>query len=293
MKATLALWKREYLEHRGAFLYAPAALLALFSIAVFGTLASNRWQAQGEFVFTTTLKAYEVSLFVAAGLWWLYLMAALFFYFADAFSADGRNNAMLFWKSMPLSDLRILGTKFLAGLLVFPTLILAFGAATGLLLYLAITLAATVMPGLLLSGPADMLAAFGRIGLFALVSLGLSLLWFAPFYAWLGALSTVFRRWCMPLAFLIPGVLILFENLLVRGGPPGGYLGSFLRERLQFGFHGNELQIVLFSDRPVDTMPLIATLVAGIDWLQLGLGLVVAALLVFLASVYRRRVLEK
>ena len=44
----------------------------------------------------------------AVALWLAYLAVALFFYFGDAFSADRRNNAMLFWKSMPVSDLKIL-----------------------------------------------------------------------------------------------------------------------------------------------------------------------------------------
>ena len=53
-------------------------------------------------------------------LWGVYLLVTLFFYFADAFSADRRNNAMLFWKSMPVSDLKMLTSKMLAGLAVLP-----------------------------------------------------------------------------------------------------------------------------------------------------------------------------
>ena len=56
-------------------------------------------------------------------LWFVYLMVALFFYFADAFNADRRNNAMLFWKSMPQSDFKMLMSKMLAGMTILPALI--------------------------------------------------------------------------------------------------------------------------------------------------------------------------
>ena len=67
--------------------------------------------------------AFEVGFLGMGALWFVYLMAALFFYYADAFNADRRNNAMFFWKSMPLSDFKILSSKMLAGLTIFPALI--------------------------------------------------------------------------------------------------------------------------------------------------------------------------
>jgi len=42
MKAMVALIKREYLEHRGAFLYAPLGLLAIFTLAVASALVLNK-----------------------------------------------------------------------------------------------------------------------------------------------------------------------------------------------------------------------------------------------------------
>ena len=59
---------------------------------------------------------FDVGYAGIALLWFGYLLIALFFYFADAFSADRRNNAMLFWKSMPQGDFKILLSKLVAGL---------------------------------------------------------------------------------------------------------------------------------------------------------------------------------
>jgi ABC-2 type transport system permease protein len=295
MKATLALMKREYLEHRGAFLYAPLALLVLFGVAMFGALLSNRVEIGVSVGMPSALKAYEMGVMAMAGLWWVYLLAALFFYFADAFSADSRNNAMLFWKSMPVSDLRVLATKALSGLVLFPAIIVAFALAGAMLLYLGVMVGVTILPAMVPPAPVDILAVLGNIAVLALGYLALSLLWFAPFYAWVGMLSTLFRRWSMPLAFLIPGVAGIIENLFFygRGGPDGGYILSYLRARSQFGFERGELQAAFFSDTPASAPDLLASLVASLDWTQMAIGLVVAVILVVAASEYRRRVLEK
>ena len=50
---------------------------------------------------------YSVSIIV----WLGYLTLMLFVFFASSFSADRKDNALLFWKSIPVSDLEILGTK--------------------------------------------------------------------------------------------------------------------------------------------------------------------------------------
>ncbi|MGV3650015.1 MAG: hypothetical protein ACO1OK_01200 [Devosia sp.] len=295
MNTTLALMKREYLEHRGAFLYAPLIILVLFGLSVAGSLFTDRVDMAVSVGAPTLGKMFEIGLVVMGGLWWAYLMAALFFYFADSFSADSRGNSMLFWKSMPVSDLRVLATKALSGTLLFPAIILAFALASATLLYLAVTVGAVRLPTLVPPLPADALSALANVGALALGYLGLSLLWYAPFYAWVGMLSTVFRRWSMPLAFLIPGIVGIMENLFLygSGGPDGGYILSFLRSRFQFGFERGEMQGALFSDTPISAPALLASLVETIDWTQMGIGLVVALGFIVAASEYRRRVLQK
>jgi ABC-2 type transport system permease protein len=54
----------------------------------------------------------------------------------------------------------------------------------------------------------------------------------APALAWVPGLSTLFRRWSFPLAFLIPGTIILLEfiNSIVgfgEGLPFPGFLGNW------------------------------------------------------------------
>ena len=124
MKSWYTLVHREFLEHRIAFVYVPAALVSvLFTALIVAVFSSTTSIDTGGFVQTPAM-LYEGLFLIVAVLWTGYLLIGLFFYFADSFSADRRNNAMLFWRSMPQSDLKILASKMLAGATIFPLLIL-------------------------------------------------------------------------------------------------------------------------------------------------------------------------
>jgi ABC-2 type transport system permease protein len=290
MKSLVALIKREYLEHRGAFLYAPGVILGIMTLVLVFGIASNRFQMHQEIGVPSALKFFEFGFLAVGALWSMYLFAALFFYYADAFSADRRNNAMLFWKSMPVTDFKMLASKSLAGLTIFPALIFGAYLLTGILIYVVTMITAMILPRLGVPGIFEFLSSGFQIGLFALVSVVAALLWYAPFFAWVGALSTVFRRWSIPLAFLIPGLIGLAENLIFNDtGPRAGYFLSYLRERLQFGIDDLQIERAMFSDTPFNATEMITRFLTTIDWAQLVGGLIVAALLVYASSEYRRR----
>lgn len=292
MKSLVALIKREYLEHRGAFLYAPGVILGIMTLVLVFGIASNRFQWHHEIGLPSAVKVFEFGFLAAGVLWCMYLLAALFFYFADAFSADRRNNAMLFWKSMPVTDFKVLASKMLAGMTIFPALIFAAYLLSGLLIY-AVTVIVAVMALPLLGAPSltEALSSAVQITGFALVALVTALLWYAPFFAWVGTLSTVFRRWSIPLAFLIPGLVGLAENLVLNdpNAPRGGYVLHYLSERLKFGHDNMQFETAIFNDASFDASVMIPRFLAGVDWSQLVGGLIVAAVLVYAASEYRRR----
>lgn len=293
MRTMTALIRREFLEHRGAFLYAPATILLLVTLAFGTALLFNKVRIPYEIGATSALKFFEFGFLGMGTLWFLYLTVTLFFYYADAFSADRRNNSMYFWKSMPVSDLTVLSSKMLAGMTLLPALIFAALIASGILLYGLTGLAVVMMPRLEIPGAPEVLFSSLQLGLYALVYLVLALLWYAPFYAWVGALSTVFRRWSVPLAFLIPGMLGLVENLFFYdAGPRAGYILSFLRWRLEFGpDHGN-FETEVLAALSTDTGAMLQSLLASIDWAQMTGGLIFTALAVYAASEYRRRVIS-
>ena len=287
-----ALLIREYREHRMAFLYFPAGILLLLTISSVSGLFTNRARLALLPLAGNSLKLFEIGDLLIMALWFAYLCITLFFYFGDAFAADRRNNAMFFWKSMPVSDLRILAGKFLAGVTLFPVIIYIAGLIGGLVLFALMSLASALVPGFPAIDAVAMLTSYGQIAIFAAVYIMLALLWYAPFFAWVGALSTAFGRWSIPLALLIPVVFSLLEGVIDFGSAPGGsYVISFLKQRLSFSFDAADMRTALFSNAPLDVPGLIGTLIAGVNWPSLLGGLVFAAVVIYAASEYRRRVI--
>jgi ABC-2 type transport system permease protein len=292
MKSLSALIKREYLEHRGAFLYAPAVIVAILALIVLSGVGFGRFETVARVGVISGAKGFELGFLALSGLWLAYLLIALFFYYADAFSADARNNAMLFWKSMPQSDFKILASKMLAGLTIFPALILVALALSGVVVFIGVVIMLVTNPGITTSDPAAFLASAANMLAFDIGYLALALLWYAPFFAWVGLLSTLFRRWSIPLAFLIPSLVGLAENLLFRNllaAPDAGYVLDYLRQRFNFGFGGEDIWVSVVRDGTFDAGAMFARLVTQLDWPQLVGGIGVAFVLVYLASEYRRR----
>jgi ABC-2 type transport system permease protein len=292
MKSLTALIKREYLEHRGAFLYAPAVILVLLTVIMLSGVGMGRFDAAGKVGIISGAKGFEFGFLALSALWMAYLLIALFFYFADAFSADIRNNAMLFWKSMPQTDFKILASKMLAGLTIFPALIVGALILSGIVVFIGVVILLFTVTGMTPSDPGSFLASATNVLGFDLGYLVLALLWYAPFFAWVGLLSTLFRRWSIPLAFLIPGLVGLAENLLFRNlfaAPDAGFVLNYLRDRMVLPDIGDDIWRGFATDGTFNAVQMLSRLVALIDWSQMVGGVAVAFVLVYLASEYRRR----
>ena len=294
MKSYQALIKRELLEHRGAFLYAPAILLAaLFLLTVFGLITEDPDMMLSSNMSLGGTQLYRYAMAGVFALWSVYLIIALFFYYADSFSADRRNNSLLFWKSMPQSDLKVLTGKALAGITIFPALLLAFAMITGLLVYLISFLVVAKMPFLPMIGPFDMVSNWVQMGIVGAFFFVLNILWYAPLLGWVAGLSTLFQRWSIPLAFLIPGAAVLVEKLTNLGKINASQpIANMLSYRLESGLLGDEKTIEQFSGDSFSAFGLIAQMFGSVNWSDMAIGLVFAALVVYLASEYRRRRIE-
>ncbi len=292
MRALFALIKREYLEHRIAFFYAPIFLIVVVMAGIVLLLTTGRSEFDlpaGAVLASPQL--YEVIIGGIFGIWSVYLLIGLFFYYADAFSADRRNNALLFWKSMPQSDLKILTGKSLSGITIFPALIFVFAVLTALIVWGMLLVFAAQHPVIAAPEPYAAVNSLGRMGVVGAAYFGLTLLWYAPFLAWVAGLSTLFRRWSIPLAILIPAVVILLEFLNSLGRSTGRPVAGFLARRLE-GFP-NEEQALAVLTNPLEGPPALLQLILdSIDWWQMGYGLAFTAVIVVLASEYRRRRIE-
>lgn len=283
MKAFFALMRREFIEHRVSFLYAPLVILGLITLLVLSGAITGHVDATIAGVVPAVPKFYELLYGVALGAWWLYLIAALAFYCSDAFSADRRDNAMLFWKSMPQGDTKVLWSKMMAALLMFPALMLVTMLLSGLV---SIGFAVWASGGVLT--PGELASRFLNMSGVAAAYLVISLLWYAPFFAWVGGLSAVFGRWSIPLAFLIPGLIGLIEEVYRRSSTVLGYLET--RSHLDFG--GIDATRLLLLTPEVRADQMVPFMVGNTDWLAVATGLAFTVLAMTLAGQYRRRVLR-
>jgi ABC-2 type transport system permease protein len=295
MKAFLALLRREWLEHRIAFLYIPAVATAFLLVAMIGTVTSGKVNtlAQGFFPAIPG-PIYAAAYLGVAALWGGYLALMTFFYFADAFNADSRNNAMLFWKSMPQSDLKILLTKLAAGLVMFPLVAFCWLLLSGLVLYGAI-LGLQVYEHIFATSTALTIATNAvNLSGALLAYLVLAIIWYAPALAWVGLLSTIVGRWSIPLAIAIPVALGILENTVDFGQAPlGGYLLHFLQQRMTINFDTAPFIRSPLELAAINASRITGELIAGVDWVEAAAGVAFAFLCIYLASQYRRRVTKR
>jgi ABC-2 type transport system permease protein len=184
-------------------------------------------------------------------------------------------------------------SKLVAGLTILPVLVFIAMLLTGIVAAVASFVAPLVLPVIGAPDLSGTAAAFGQISTLALVYLVLALLWYAPFFAWVGALSTVVGRWSIPLALLVPVVVSLFEGVVDFGSAPGGsYILTYLRQRMSFEFAGEDVERALAGNALGDIPGTAAKIIGGVNWLQLGIGLIFSLAVIYLASLYRRRVIK-
>lgn len=291
MHTMKALIKREFLEHRAAFLYAPTILLSIICVVVVFLLVAGSGELEGEYIIAPTgATMYQIGVTASYLAWSAYLTVALFFYYADSFSADRRNNALLFWKSVPQSDLKILTSKALSGITIFAALIFGFAMITSIIVYLVLVVVSFQHPALNAPGLFEAMRIYVQMGFVAAFYYIVVLLAQAPALAWVAGLSTLFRRWSIPLAFLIPGTLVLLEFInSVIGFGNSRPLAAFL-ERWFEGNYNEELAAqILIGPAGEAPFELLKLVLSGTDWLSVAIGLVLTAGVVYLASEYRRR----
>lgn len=293
MKAFAALVHREYIEHRGAFFIAPLIMVAIVFLLTLFAFSVDRINTRfsGQLLTVVPTWVFEAGFAALAAGWLVYLGFVLFFYCADGFAADKRNNAMLFWKSMPVSDFKVLLSKLTAALTILPGSIFAVALVSILLMY-GVAYVTTMLAGL---GNTTLLWAilviFAQMSLVLLVVIACALLWYLPYMALVGAMGTAAGRWAIPLALLLPSILSVLEWVTMGGGrhPFDTHIWHYLNYRSQFPVSFDYLDRVWEGQQTFDAMIFTTDFLQKFDWLQVGIGAVFALAAIYIASEYRRR----
>ncbi len=295
MRAFIALVRRELIEHRGAFLWGPLALVGVLFGATLLAFTVGRVDARfsGAMFTVAPLRIFEVGFLGFGAGWALYLMATLFFYCGDAFWADRRNNSMLFWKSMPVSDFRVLMSKLTAAVTILPGTVYAVALLSGLLLFGVAFVTMLINGTASLATLGSIAVIYGQVALAILVAFAAGLLWYLPVMGVVGGLATAMGRWAIPVSLVLPAVVSMFEWVVLGGVHPfATHTWNYISYRASLPLaEDGYIDAWFLGDAPFSALAFATDLINRTDWLQVLIGLVVALFAVYLASEYRRRVI--
>jgi ABC-2 type transport system permease protein len=147
------------------------------------------------------------------------------FYCLDALYGERRDRSILFWKSLPVSDLTTVLSKASIPLLVLPPIIFAITVVTQFVMLL-ISSAVLLPSGLAATSWANFnLLQQSVIMLYSVVVIAL---WHAPIYGWALLISGLVRRATFLWAVLPLLAIGIFEKITFNTT----YFGSMLKHRL-------------------------------------------------------------
>ncbi|HEY0759325.1 MAG TPA: ABC transporter permease [Acidisarcina sp.] len=149
------------------------------------------------------------------------------FYCLDALYGERRDRSVLFWKSLPVSDLTTVLSKAMIPLVVLPlfTFVLIIVTQWIMLLISSATLLAHGMS----AAPFWANAFFPQMALMLLFHLvAIHSLWYAPFYGWLLMVSAWAKRVPLLWAFLPPITISVAERIAFNSS----HFASLLRSRM-------------------------------------------------------------
>jgi ABC-2 type transport system permease protein len=186
--------RREFWEHRSLYI-APLAATALFLTGfVIGLIrlpgkmrAAMALDAAAQ--HTAIVEPYHFIEFLLMGT----MLIVAVFYCTDALHGERRDRSILFWKSLPVSDVTTVLAKASIPLLILPLLCTALTVVTQWIMLLLSSV-------LLLGSGGSVATLWNNLPMYQM-SVGLLLhllgvhgLWYAPFYGWLLLVSAWARR---------------------------------------------------------------------------------------------------
>jgi ABC-2 type transport system permease protein len=277
--------RRELWENRSIYI-APLAVAAVgllgFLIGLTGVSHSRHAQAASDEAHQQIMAAMPY----AHAAWVLILTGFIVgvFYSLDALYGERRDRSILFWKSLPVSDLTTVVAKASIPLVVLPVLV--FGVTVILqLLMLVLNTGVLFLSGKSVATMWNQLPLF-QMELVLLYGLTVMALWHAPLYGWLLLVS----GWARRATFLWAVFPLLAIGIFERIAFHTSYFTSLLSDRL-YGFAMDAFSLRTPDGTPVDPhfIPL-AQITPGkfLGTPGLWVGLVVAAVCIAAAVRLRR-----
>jgi ABC-2 type transport system permease protein len=274
--------RRELWENHSIYvapLVASGVVMLGFLISLHGMRHSMRELAAldpaGQRVMLAMPYSHAAWLLIVTG----FLVAV--FYSLDALHGERRDRSILFWKSLPVSDLTTVLSKASIPLVVLPLLIFMITVALQLVMLL-FSSAALLMSGAAASSAPLPLFQMELVLLYGLIVLTL---WHAPLYGWLLLISGWARRTTFLWAVLPPVAICVLEGIAFHTS----HFASLLGNRF-VGFAWEAFSFTAQDGTPVDPhfIPL-AQLTPGKFLSSPGLWIGLAVAAAFIAAAVRLR----
>jgi ABC-2 type transport system permease protein len=219
--------RRELWENRSIYV-APLVVAAVFLLGVLISMVYLPERRSAVLLLDPARQqaAIERPYDIAAALLMVTAVIVGVFYCLDALHGERRDRTILFWKSLPVSDLTTVLSKASVPLVILPLITFAIIVATALIMLLLGT-AVLLMNGLS-AAPFPPLARMSLVLLYGII---VPTLWYAPIYGWLLLVSGWARRAPFLWAVLPPLVVCVVERI----GFGTSYSYSLLKYRLSAG----------------------------------------------------------
>jgi|SRR5579871_934276 ABC-2 type transport system permease protein len=272
--AQLLYWsiRRELMEYRSIYL-APLAIGGVVVVGFVFVLVHLPQTMRTAMTLDLSKQQDAVSqpFGAVAGL----IMAAAFivsiYYALDTLYGERRDRTILFWKSLPVSDMTAVLAKTCVLLIILPAVAFAITVVTEAIV-VGLSSAVLAATGLSVAKLWALLDPFRSMTglLYHLVTV--HVLWYAPLYAWLMLISAWSRRAPLLWAALPPFAIVIFEQVAFHTK----YFANFLLQRVNGGPGGSNM---LDPDAKMTHF----MLTPGLWW-----GLLFAAAFLFVAARLRR-----
>jgi ABC-2 type transport system permease protein len=200
------------------------------------------------------------------------------FYCLDALHGERRDRSILFWKSLPVSDLTTVLSKAIIPIVVLPLITFAITAVTQLIMLL-VSSAALAGHGRSIAPLWNHFSLFPMLLMLLYHLIAIHGLWYAPIYCWLLLVS----GWARRAAFLWAVLPVLAIGVVEKIAFNTSHFGAMLAHRISGGREGAAFTATGMSMEPL------ARIDPGQFLISPGLWIGVAIAAAFLLAAIRLR----
>jgi len=219
---------RELWENRSIYI-APLAVAGVVLVGFLATLVhlSARMRTASTLSPMEQHRIIEQPFDLAAALLMGTFLLVAIVYCIESLQRERRDRSILFWKSLPVSDLTTVAAKATIPFVVLPLIIFTVNFVTQFIMLL-LSSAVLAGSGLSVAGYWAQVSLFQMSFLLLYHIVTVHLLWSAPVYGWLFLVSAWARRAAFLWAVLPPLAISALEKLLFNTAHFASFLGHFL-----------------------------------------------------------------